>query len=245
MNEPSASVQQALAENLARLGDRIARAAQASGRSAADVTLVAVTKYMPATWARVLVTAGCHELGEARPQELWSKAAALADLPVRWHFIGHMQRNKLRRTLPAIGLFHSVDSLRLLAALEEEAAAAGRQVPALLEVNISGDEGKGGFEPAEVEPLVERLPDFAHVRTEGLMGMASLTRAAAEAESDFERLRVLRDRLVGRLPGGVRWPHLSMGMSGDFEAAIRQGATLVRVGSALVEGIAADAPPKH
>ncbi len=96
-------------------------------------------------------------MGESRPQELWSKAETLADLPIRWHFIGHMQRNKLRRTLPAIGLFHSVDSPRLLAALDEEAAAAGRQVPALIEVNISGDAGKGGFEPAEVEPLVERL----------------------------------------------------------------------------------------
>jgi len=235
MNDPSASVQHALAENLAGLGDRIARAAEASGRPAAAVTLV--TKYIPAAWARVLATAGCHDLGESRPQELWTKAAALADLPVRWHFIGHMQRNKLRRTLPAIELFHSVDSLRLLAALDEEAAAAGRQVPGLLEVNISGDAGKGGFEPAEVEPLVERLAEFAHVRTQGLMGMASLSHAAADAERDFERLRLLRDRLIDRLPDGVLWPHLSMGMSGDFEAAIRQGATLVRVGSALVEGI--------
>lgn len=240
MNDPAASVQHALAENVARLGDRIARAAQASGRPAAAVTLVAVTKYVPAAWARGLVAAGCHDLGESRPQELWSKAEALADLPVRWHFIGHMQRNKLRRTLPAIGLFHSVDSLRLLGALEEEAAAAGRQVPALLEVNISGDAGKGGFEPTEIEPLVERLTDFAHVRIEGLMGMAGLEHSPDEAERDFERLRLLRDRVIGRLPGGAVWPHLSMGMSGDFEAAIRQGATLVRIGSALVEGIATE-----
>lgn len=240
MNDPSSSVQHALAENVSRLGDRIARAALASGRPADAVTLVAVTKYVSVAWARLLVAAGCQELGEARPQELWSKAAALADLPVRWHFIGHMQRNKLRRTLPAIRLFHSVDSPRLLVALDEEAAAAGRQVPALIEVNISGDVGKGGFEPAEVEPLVERLTDFAHVQIQGLMGMASLEGSEAEAERDFERLRLLRDRLVGQLPAGVHWPHLSMGMSGDFEAAIRQGATLVRVGSALTEGIPAE-----
>ncbi len=146
-------------------------------------------------------------------------------------------RNKLRRSLAAISLFHSVDSPRLLAALDEEAAAAGRRVAALLEVNISGDENKGGFTPADVEPLVDRLGQFRHVEIQGLMGMAGLTADAAQAERQFAGLRLLRDRLLARLPADTDWPHLSMGMSGDFEAAIRQGATLVRIGSALVEGL--------
>ncbi|HTU25442.1 MAG TPA: YggS family pyridoxal phosphate-dependent enzyme [Pirellulales bacterium] len=233
----SSAVRRALADRLAGVVDRVAAATVASGRPAGAVTLVAVTKYMPVAWARALVEAGCRDLGESRPQELWSKAAELADPAIRWHFIGHMQRNKLRRSLPVISLFHSVDSQRLLAALDEEAAAAGRVVPALLEVNISGDANKTGFTAAEIAPLVDRLGDFAHVRIDGLMGMSGLEHSEAEAERDFERLRTLRDELVGRLPAGAAWPHLSMGMSGDFEAAIRQGATLVRIGSALTEGL--------
>jgi PLP dependent protein len=240
MNEPAPAVQRALAENLDRLRERVARAASSSGRAPDAVTLVAVTKYIPTAWAAALVAAGCHDLGESRPQELWSKAEALANSPVRWHFIGHMQRNKLRRTLPWIGLFHSVDSPRLLSALDEEAAAAGRRVPALLEVNISGDANKGGFAAAEVDSLVDQFITLSHVQIEGLMGMAGLESTADQAEREFEQLRLLRDRLASRLPAGAKWPHLSMGMSGDFEAAIRQGSTLVRVGSALVEGIATD-----
>jgi PLP dependent protein len=241
MNDPPSAVRAALAENLARTRERIEAAARASGRSPDAVTLVAVTKYIPTDWAGVLAAEGCRDLGESRPQELWAKAEALADLPIRWHFIGHMQRNKLRRSLPAIGLFHSIDSPRLLEALDEQAASLGRRVAALVEVNISGDENKGGFAPADLEPLIERLDQFAHVDVEGLMGMAGLSADQAEAERQFDELRQLRDRFVGRLPAGKTWPHLSMGMSGDFEAAIRQGATLVRIGSALVEGLETDA----
>jgi PLP dependent protein len=240
MNDPPSAVRAALAENLARTRVRIATAAQASGRSPGAVTLVAVTKYIPVDWAAALVALGCRDLGESRPQELWAKAEALAELPIRWHFIGHMQRNKLRRSLPAIGLFQSIDSPRLLEALDQEATALGRRVPALIEVNISRDESKGGFAPADLEPLVDRLDRFAHVDVEGLMGMAGLSADQAQAEHQFEALRQLRDRLVTRLPAGKTWPQLSMGMSGDFEAAIRQGATLVRIGSALVEGLEAD-----
>jgi hypothetical protein len=241
MSDPTPSVRGALVENLRRLRERIVRAAESSGRAAEAVILVAVTKYMPAAWARELALAGCHDLGESRPQELWSKNEALADLAVRWHFIGHMQRNKLRRTLPAITLFQSLDSERLLAAVNEEAMVLGRTTSALIEVNISGDANKGGFAPAELPPLVERLHEFSHVRVEGLMGMAGLEADASQAERQFDSLRTLRDGLAARLPSGQAWPHLSMGMSEDFEAAIRQGATLVRIGSALAKGIAAGA----
>ncbi len=229
-------VERRLSENLARLRERIAAAAQVSGRPAEAVTLVAATKYLSAELARKVALAGCDDLGESRPQELWSKAAALADLPVRWHFIGHLQRNKIRRTLPSVTLLHSVDSSRLLAAVSEEAVALGRIVPILLEVNISGEANKHGFAPAELEPLLDGWPNYPGLQVRGLMGMAGLAGGAAAAERDFARLRAVRDRLAQSLPPGVSLGELSMGMSDDFEPAIRQGATLVRIGSCAERG---------
>ena len=146
-------------------------------------------------------------------------------------------RNKIRRTLPAVSLLHSIDSGRLLEAIHDEAAALGQPVRALLEVNISGEAAKHGFTPAEVEQGLAGWAAYSHVRICGLMGMAGLAGGPAEAERDFSRLRQLRDRLAGRLPAGISLAELSMGMSGDFEAAIRQGATLVRIGSALTAGL--------
>ena len=237
MNAPSPAVRAALADNLARVRGQIEAAVGASGRAAGAVTLVAVTKYIPTDWAAVLAAEGCHDLGESRPQELWAKAEALAKWPIRWHFIGHMQRNKLRRSL---AVDRPLPLGRQPPAARGARRGSGRRRPAvaaLLEVNISGDDNKGGFTPADVEPLVDRLGQFAHVEIQGLMGMAGLTADAAQAERQFAGLRLLRDQLLARLPAGTDWPHLSMGMSGDFEAAIRQGATLVRIGSALVEGL--------
>ena len=150
-----------LAENLAHIREQIAAAALASGRQPADVRLIAVTKYVEPAAARLLARAGASDLGESRPQELWRKAAELADEPgIRWHFIGPLQRNKVRRTLPLIGLLHSGESLRLLQTLHDEAAqlpAVKRPVPVLLEVNISGDPAKHGFAPAELAPVLPQL----------------------------------------------------------------------------------------
>ena len=170
------------------------------------------------------------------------QAAALAAPGHRWHLIGHLQRNKIRRTLPTVHCIQSVDSLRLLAALEAEAAAAGRDVLALLEVNISADATKHGFAPAEAAAALDAASRCPHVRVQGLMGMAALEGGLPVAERDFAALRNLRDRLAPQSPAGVNLAELSMGMSGDFEAAIRHGATQVRVGSALFEGVAGDAP---
>jgi PLP dependent protein len=240
MSGNSREVECRLAENLAGLRQRIDAAAQTSGRDAISVTLVAATKYVSSDVARAIVAAGCADLGESRPQEFWSKAAALADQPVRWHFIGHLQRNKVRRTLPEVTLFHSIDSRRLLAALDEESAALGRRASVLLEVNISAEEAKHGFAPADVERLLDAWPAYRHVEVRGLMGMARLEGGPAAAERDFAELRKLRDRLAAGLPPGVTLDELSMGMSGDFEAAIRHGATHVRIGSALTAGLPKD-----
>jgi PLP dependent protein len=229
-----------ISENLAGVRQRIAAAAARSGRAADDVTLVAVTKYVSAEVVRPLVAAGCLDLGESRPQLLWEKAASLADLPIRWHLIGHLQRNKVRRTLPLVTMIHSVDSARLLAAVDEEQGTGdeGREtVPVLLEVNVSGEAAKHGFGAEEIEPLLAELAGYRNIAVRGLMCMAGLEGGMESARRDFAALRQLRDRLRPRCPAGVALDDLSMGMSGDFEAAIEEGATIVRVGSALFEGI--------
>ena len=226
-----------IADNLAQLRGRIAVAAERSGRTADAVRLVAVTKAVPADVASALVDAGCLDLGESRPQELWVKAEYLARAEIRWHLIGHLQRNKIRRTLPLVHLIHSVDSSRLLAALDEQAEILGRRATVLLEVNISRDIRKTGLPPDELEGVLERAAQLCNVSVQGMMGMASLAGGIDAARREFARLRELRDRLAANCPTGVSLAELSMGMSGDFEIAIEEGATMVRVGSALFEGL--------
>jgi uncharacterized pyridoxal phosphate-containing UPF0001 family protein len=255
MSSPAARI----AENLAAVRGRIADAAARSGRPADQIMLLAVTKYGSAEVVRWLVEAGCRDLGESRPQALWDKSAALADLPVHWHMVGHLQRNKVRRTLPLVAMIHSIDSRRLLETIEElkgsgvfisalprhSAQAIPDQrlstplipLPVLLEVNVSGEEAKGGFTPAEAERLVGEWPGYRHVSVCGLMCMAALEGGLDEARRDFAALRALRDRLRGLAPPQIVLDTLSMGMSGDFPVAIEEGATIVRVGSALFEGI--------
>jgi pyridoxal phosphate enzyme (YggS family) len=158
-------------------------------------------------------------------------------LPIRWHLIGHLQRNKIRRTLPLVNCIHSVDSLRLLEAIEQEAGSLGRRIDVLLEVNVSGDAAKHGFQPAELEPVLGQIAGRSHTAVRGLMTMAALEGGAERARRDFSALRELRDRLAPHSPPGVSLEELSMGMSEDFEVAIEEGATMVRVGSALFEGL--------
>ncbi len=228
-----------IAENVAEIRGRIAGAAARAGRRANEVTMVAVTKYVTVDLVRPLIAAGCVDLGESRPQQLWDKAAALADLPVRWHMIGHLQRNKIRRTLPLTAMIHSVDSVRLLAAIEEELSvgAPRPRLPVLLEVNTSGETAKHGFAPEAIEPMLAQLQGYDHVELRGLMCMAALEGGPTVARRDFAALRELRDQLRQRCPTGMKLDELSMGMSGDFEAAVEEGATLVRIGSALFDGI--------
>ncbi len=226
-----------IADNLAKVRERIAAAAERSGRIAESVTLVAITKYVPPQAAAAVVEAGCHDLGESRPQELWSKAATLADSTIRWHMVGHLQRNKVRRTLPLMHLMQSIDSLRILEALEEESQAQQRSLPALLEINVSGDATKTGLPPDELELVVERSATLRYVEIRGLMGMARLEGNDETARNDFIQLRSLRDRLQSRVGTNLSLRELSMGMSGDFEVAIEEGATIVRLGSILFEGV--------
>lgn len=225
-------------DNLVQIRSRMAEAAQRSGRAAGDVKLVAVSKYVDADTARLLVEAGCRDLGEARPQELWRKAETLVGQPIDWHLIGHLQRNKLARTLPLVRLIHSGDSLRLIEAIDVQAAAISlASIPILLEVNVSGDATKHGFKPDELPPLGETLARLDHIAICGLMCMAGREGNLDDARRDFEQLRLLRDRLRSTWPSRLSLHELSMGMSGDFEAAIEEGATIVRIGSLLFEGL--------
>ncbi len=225
--------------NLTQVREQITRAAEVSGRTPDDIRLVGVSKYVDASTTRLLVEAGCHDLGESRPQQLWNKAAApeLAGLAINWHFIGHLQRNKVDRTLPASSLIHAVDSERLLEAINESAESQNLRPRVLLEVNCSGESAKQGLSADELRRIIPTLADYPHVQITGLMTMAALD-GNPPAEKSFETLRLLRDEVQRSAPPNAPLSELSMGMSGDFPAAIRQGATLVRIGSALLGSVA-------
>ena len=224
-----------IADNVRRVRDQLAAAALAARRDPAEVTLVAVSKYVDSAAAAELLAAGCFDLGESRPQELWSKASVERLQPARWHLIGPLQRNKIRRTLPLTTLIHSIDDLRLLSAIDAEARQAGLAPQILLEVNCSGETAKQGFAPDELRSQLAALEVHQHVKIVGLMTMAPLAGGELAARRTFAALRQLRDRLAVEASPAMRLTQLSMGMSGDFAAAIAEGATLVRIGSALFE----------
>ena len=230
-----ADLRSVLSDRLAAVRGRIDAACRRAGRDPAGVTLVAVTKTVSARVAAAVVELGTPDLGESRPQELWSKSATIP--AARWHLIGHLQRNKLDRTIPLAQLVHSVDSERLFDALDAFGRKQGRPVPALLEVNCGREESKGGFTPEQVPPLADRLTKATGVSVQGLMTMAPYADDPEHCRPVFVELRQLRDQL--RTATGLPLPHLSMGMSNDFEIAVEEGATLVRVGTTLFEGLEA------
>lgn len=218
--------------NIAHVRGRIAAACQSVGRNVNDVTLVAVTKYAELDWITGLIELGVTDLGENRPQQLVERQARWPK--VRWHLIGHLQRNKAKAVLGPAALIHSIDSLRLAERLSEVA-----NVPQsiLCEVNISGEASKGGFLPDELLQNWSQLMALPHLNIEGLMTMAPLSENAEDARPVFAGLRHFREQLLANSPKEIQLPQLSMGMSGDFEVAIQEGATLVRVGSRLFEGL--------
>jgi pyridoxal phosphate enzyme (YggS family) len=228
-----AEVRSVLSDRLAAVRARIAAACRRAGRDPAGVTLVTVTKTVPPAVARVAAELGAADLGENRPQELWRKSAEVP--AARWHLIGHLQRNKIDRTVPLVTLIHSVDSDRLLAALDAFGRKRGEPVPVLLEVNCSREAAKGGFSPEEVPALGDRLAGLTGVSVRGLMTMAAYADDPETARPAFAELRRLSDEL--RTRAGLELPHLSMGMSNDFEVAVEEGATFVRIGTTLFEGL--------
>jgi pyridoxal phosphate enzyme (YggS family) len=229
---------QQLRRNLDSVRARIDEAARRSGRAPDSVRLVAVTKRNPAHLVRPLVELGVRDLGENYPQELWRKAEALADTPARWHLIGHLQGNKAKKTLPMVRMIHAVDSLKLLQSLDTLAAeATTADAPAVcLQVNTSGEEAKHGWSPEGILRDADAIAACRRIPVVGLMTMAALGTTAETARPSFVLLREVRDALRART--GLPLDQLSMGMTNDFETAIAEGATLVRIGSALFEGVA-------
>jgi pyridoxal phosphate enzyme (YggS family) len=225
-----------LADRLQSVEKRIEAACRRSGRKRSEVTLVAVTKTIGPEIAALLPSLGVLDLGESRPQELWRKAAFLPN-QVRWHQVGHLQRNKIEATLPLTHLIHSVDSIRLLTALDQEAEKQNRGVEILLEVNVSGEINKHGFPPDEMPDYIGAMAGLKQVQVTGLMTMAPLETDPERCRPTFVELRKLRDQWANQLPAGHHLDRLSMGMSNDFEIAIEEGATLVRLGTVLFEGL--------
>ncbi|MEI8380536.1 MAG: YggS family pyridoxal phosphate-dependent enzyme [Planctomycetota bacterium] len=225
-----------LTANIRRIRARIAAACARVGRDVQDVTMVAVTKYADIESVRELVSLGVTEFGESRPQQLVSRSEQLP-VSVHWHLIGHLQRNKIDMVLPAVSQIHSVDSVRLLESLNSSARKLGVRPRLLLEVNVSGETSKDGFAPSDLLAAWLTISELESVEVGGLMTMAPHSEDLTDVRRVFRELRELRDRLAMESGGTRSLPDLSMGMSGDFEIAIEEGATIVRIGSSLFEGI--------
>jgi pyridoxal phosphate enzyme (YggS family) len=222
-----------LVENLESVRSRIASAATKAGRNPDDVTLVAISKTHPVEMIREAIDAGQELFGESRVQEALVKIPSLPGR-LRWHFIGHLQSNKVRKVLPYFELIHGIDSLDLARDIDRIAAESGLHPRVLLEVNVSGEGSKHGFSPEALESSLDELLALPRVQVEGFMTMAPLAPEAEASRRYFAALRELRDRLAAK--AGIPLPTLSMGMSGDYEVAVEEGASLVRVGSAIFGG---------
>jgi pyridoxal phosphate enzyme (YggS family) len=225
-----------LADRLAAVEERLRAACARAGRQRREVTLVAVTKTVSPEVAAALHGLGVPDLAENRPQELWHKAAILP-ASVHWHLIGHLQRNKVERTLPLVRLIHSVDSPRLLQAIDADAGRRGVTADVLLEVHASGEASKGGFPPGDVPGLAPKLTALCHTHVRGVMAMAAYEEDPQKTRPTFSGLRELRDRLQKEVGTAHSLSELSMGMTNDFEVAVEEGATLVRLGTVLFEGL--------
>lgn len=219
-----------LAERLQEHTRRIRAAAESAGRDPADVEMLPITKYASSEALRELHGLGYQRMGESRLPTLTQKASDLADLNIEWVQIGHLQRNKVRPVLALVSEVQSVDSLRLAQAINTAAEGAGVTVQAYVQVNASGEEAKSGFPPDQVLDALPGLHDLAHIRWLGFMTMAAISSDPEVTRATFRRVRELRDQAV---EAGFDMPHLSMGMSHDYPIAIAEGATCVRLGSAL------------
>jgi pyridoxal phosphate enzyme (YggS family) len=221
-----------IANNWKQVQERVAKAALRSGRSVDDVTLIAVSKTWPIARVQEAVDAGAVNLGENRVQEAQEKVGQITG-SVSWHLIGHLQRNKVKVALPIFDLIHSIDSLRLAKEVSKQAVLNGQVVRVLLQVNTSGEASKFGIAPDVAVDLVGQMAQLEGLKVDGLMTIGAFLPNAEDVRPNFIALRQVRDRIVDAQIEGVSMETLSMGMTNDFEVAIEEGATMVRVGTAI------------
>ena len=246
--------QSPLAEKLNEVRDRIAAAATKAKREPSEVTLVAVTKTAGLEQIREILSLGVIDIGENRVQQLAQRAAQIneslqrrqtfGDVPlpekVRWHMIGHLQRNKVKQVLPVVSLIHSIDSLRLAEEIDTAGEKSGKKTPVLLQVNASEESQKSGVAVGAAVHLAEQIDSMPHLQLVGLMTMAEFDAPEAKVRQTFARTREIFEEMRWHKLGGGHLRHLSMGMSHDYELAIAEGATMVRIGTALFGGKVAD-----
>ena len=230
MNAGQSSISLALDDARAR----IAAAARRSGREPEKVTLIGVVKTVAPERIREAVGAGLADVGENRVQEAAAVVAAVGRRAARWHMVGHLQRNKAGRAIELFDRVHGIDDFELAAAISRRAEAAGLKLPVMVQVNVSEEASKFGVAPEELSRLVERVAGLAGLALDGVMSIGPEVARPEEARPYFVRTRELRD--AAERETGARLPELSMGMSGDFEVAVEEGSTMVRVGTALFGG---------
>lgn len=218
-------------QNLKNVEQRIAAAAKKSGRSREDIILVAVTKTHPADMRNEAIKAGVTDIGENKPQEVRDKYTDV--LPVRWHLIGHLQTNKVKYIIDKCCMIHSVDSIKLMDEIEKQAKQHDVSMDILIQVNISGEETKSGITSEELDELLMHAGELERVKVRGLMTIAPKCEHQEEAAVHFRNMKMLFDETAKKVYKNVSMEYLSMGMSGDFEAAIECGSNMVRVGSAI------------
>lgn len=221
-----------IAKQLAQVQEKICGACERSGRSRSEVTLIAVSKTKPVTMIREVMAHGIQDFGENKAQEIVDKTSQITE-PLRWHMIGHLQRNKVKYIADRVFMIHSVDSLRLAKEIDKEAAKCSRVIPILIEVNVAGEESKFGVSVEETLPLIQSAAQFPNIRISGLMTIAPFVENPEENRRIFRTLRKLYIDIKTKNIDNVYMEYLSMGMTNDYEVAIEEGASFVRVGTGI------------
>lgn len=221
-----------ITENLEQVRKNIDEACRMAGRDPKEVTLIAVSKTKPVSMLKEAYDAGARCFGENKVQEIMDKHPQLPE-DIQWHMIGHLQRNKVKYIVDKVSMIHSVDSLRLAQTIEQEAAKHNVCVPVLLEVNVAQEESKFGLKMDEILPLIETIADFPHIKVQGLMTIAPYVENAEDNRDFFRQLKKLSVDIEAKNINNVSMSVLSMGMTGDYQVAVQEGATMVRVGTGI------------